>query len=279
MKHGAIPLCVALAAVNLFSSHASAQGGPPFRTDDPDTPGNRHWEINLGLIGDRNPFQGSYAAPNFDVNYGLGDRIQLKYELPLSIQELRGNSGHVAYGLGNSLIGFKWRFYQYRPETELPGQAPEGKASFAMSFYPQFVFNNPTRSVSRGIVEPGPQFLLPMEANASFGPIRIAGEIGYWFGNKDVPNSWMRGMMVGHEFKSKTELYLELHDQYEVNGTAHESTLGVGGRQPVAGHESVLFIGMAGHSLRAATPTNHQPDWIAYLGVQFRPGSGKKAIR
>lgn len=26
---------------------ASAQGGPPLITDDPDTPGPRHWELNI----------------------------------------------------------------------------------------------------------------------------------------------------------------------------------------------------------------------------------------
>jgi hypothetical protein len=41
----------------LFASAASlfAQAGPPFRTDDPETPGNHHWEINFGFIADHNP--------------------------------------------------------------------------------------------------------------------------------------------------------------------------------------------------------------------------------
>ena len=29
---------------------AHAQAGPPIRTDDPDTPGNKHWEINFGWL-------------------------------------------------------------------------------------------------------------------------------------------------------------------------------------------------------------------------------------
>src|SRR5580765_3955402 len=93
---------LAVALVFLFSAAASAQGGPPFRTDDPETPGNRQWEINIGFIGERDRADGSYETPNLDINYGLGDRIQLKYEVPLSIQELRGDSSQVAAGLGNS---------------------------------------------------------------------------------------------------------------------------------------------------------------------------------
>src|SRR4029077_16515216 len=63
---------LAVALVFLFSAAASAQGGPPFRTDDPETPGNRQWEINLGFIGEREVTDGSYATPNIDINYGLG---------------------------------------------------------------------------------------------------------------------------------------------------------------------------------------------------------------
>src|ERR1700678_69639 len=104
---------------------AHAQGGPPFRTDDPETPGNKHWEINFGWIGDRNPAAGAYQIPDFDINYGWGDRIQLKYELPIAIEETRPQpatpstpavQGQVITGLGESLLGIKWRFYEHHPK-------------------------------------------------------------------------------------------------------------------------------------------------------------------
>jgi hypothetical protein len=40
------------------------QAGPPFRTDDPETTGNKHWAINFGWIGDRNPYESYYSVPN-----------------------------------------------------------------------------------------------------------------------------------------------------------------------------------------------------------------------
>src|ERR1700704_2305111 len=98
-------LCAGLAELTLLLPVTLAQGGPPFRSDDPDTPGNKQWEINLGFVGERNPTGGAYEVPNIDINYGLGHRIQLKYELPLSIQETRGEAGRVATGLGNSFLG------------------------------------------------------------------------------------------------------------------------------------------------------------------------------
>src|SRR5271169_3175806 len=91
MKRLAPFLCLLLAALARFSPLALAQGGPPFRSDDPDTPENRNWEINTVFVGERNPSEGFYETPNLDINYGLGNRIQLKYEVPLSIYESRGS--------------------------------------------------------------------------------------------------------------------------------------------------------------------------------------------
>src|SRR5271169_5245891 len=102
---GALSLLFLLAAL---CNRAHAQGGPPFRTDDPETPGNKHWEINFGWVGDRNPMAGAYQVPDFDFNYGLGDRIQLKYELPIASHTDEHNVTNT--GLGESLLGVKWRF-------------------------------------------------------------------------------------------------------------------------------------------------------------------------
>jgi hypothetical protein len=68
------------------------QGGPPFITDDPGTPGNRHWEINLGWIADHNPGLACYQLPDFDIKYGWGDSIQLKYELPIAAYTNQNNT-------------------------------------------------------------------------------------------------------------------------------------------------------------------------------------------
>ncbi|HLW79770.1 MAG TPA: hypothetical protein VKU44_09255 [Terriglobia bacterium] len=274
MKRTALALSLTLAALTRCSSPAWAQGGPPFRSDDPDTPENRNWEINTVLVGDRNPSEGFYETPNLDVNYGLGNRVQVKYEVPLSIYESRDPSEHVVAGLGNSLLGVKLRFFSHHPKTALPDANGKRESNFAMSIYPQLLLNNPTRSVRRDVVEPGPQFLMPMEANGRIGPVRISGEFGYWFTNKDVPDSWIRGVIVGHEFKKKTELDLELYDQDDTKATAvepktRESTLGIGFHTPLGKKESVWLLGMVGRSLVHVTPTNGQPSWIASLGLQF----------
>ncbi|MBB5331431.1 hypothetical protein [Tunturiibacter gelidoferens] len=312
-------------ALLVFIGSAAAQGGPPFRTDDPETPGNRHWEINFGWIGDRNPGAGAYQVPDFDINYGLGDRIQLKYEIPIAIEETRPlgvssgspQAGQVIGGLGESLLGIKWRFYERYPtspwikgrfgtgllgafghhETTAPAEAsgdspgeansPEGKVSFSLSTYPQLFLDNPTRAVPRGVVAPGPNFFLPLEVNGRIGPIRYDGEVGYNFGNHALPQSWGRGLLIGHEFGDRTEAYLELYDQQDANrigpgqgvgqfatgmSKQRQTTLGLGGRQALNRGKTLNLLLMGGRSFQSISPSNSQPSWIAYVGLQVLLG-------
>jgi hypothetical protein len=315
----------------VLTAAAWGQGGPPFRTDDPETPGNQHWEINFGWIGDRNPASGAYQVPDFDFNYGLGDRIQLKYEIPIAIQETRAlpasegapaQEGQVIGGLGESLLGIKWRFYErhrgdamvkgrfgtgllgafgHRAESESAGAAgdspgaadsPEAVTSLSVSTYPQLFLDNPTRSVPRGVVAPGPSFYLPLEVNARVGPLRFDGEVGYNFGNHAVPQSWGRGLLVGHEFSDRTEVYAELYDQQDANripagqgvgqfATGYpkqrETTLGLGGRQAMNKGKTLNLLLMAGRSFQTPSGVNNQPSWIAYVGFQVLLGPKEKA--
>jgi len=312
-----------LLLASALATTAHAQGGPPFRTDDPDTPGNKHWEINFGWIGDRNPQAGAYQVPDFDFNYGLGDRLQLKYELPIAIEETRAQPatssqpaipGQVIGGLGESLLGIKWRFYEHHandpwlkngfgtgllgvfghhppsqptdPE-DLAANASEPVTNFSVSTYPQLFLDNPTSSVPRGVVAPGPNFFLPIEVNGRIGPIRLDGEVGYNFGNHALPQSWGRGLLVGHEFTDRTEAYIELYDQQDANripagqgigqfatgsSKQRQTTLGLGGRQALNHSKTLNLLLMAGRSFQTITDHNSQPSWIAYVGVQLQLG-------
>jgi hypothetical protein len=315
-----------VALLLLCGMAAQAQGGPPFRTDDPETPGNKHWEINFGWVGDRNPAAGDYEVPDFDFNYGLGDRIQLKYELPIAIEESRAlpamqnqptQTGSVIGGLGESLLGIKWRFYEHHPGDPLlrgrlgtgllsvfrppmqvepaaasgdsPGamDSPEQVVNLSISTYPQIFLDNSTRSVPRGLVSPGPQFYLPVEINGRIGPVRFDGEVGYNFGNHAVPQSWGRGLLVGHEFTDRTEVYLEFYDQQDANRLAagqgigefvtgqskqRQITLGLGGREALNHAKTINLLLMGGRAIQKVTADNSEPSWIAYVGFQILLG-------
>jgi hypothetical protein len=59
----------------LLCVHAScfAQGGPPMIGDDPGTPGNGKWEIDVASPFVQTDQSVSFNIPYIDANYGLGD--------------------------------------------------------------------------------------------------------------------------------------------------------------------------------------------------------------
>ena len=287
IPHRRQPISIAaLLAIFAIASLARAQGGPPFITDDPGTPGNRHWEINFGWIANHNPGNAYYQTPDIDMNYGWGDHIQLKYELPMAVATDESNTTRA--GLGESLLGVKWRPYEHHTAGNshqrrgpVAGDPDEAKTdenmNFSLGTYPQVSINNPTSAVRRGIVEPGPQYYLPIEFTAKWGPIDFDGEVGRWIGNRHVPSRWGRGLIAGHEFSERLELYGEIYDLQDANridATPKQRALTAdfGGRQTLdhAGHLRLLF--MAGRAIQAVTRQNSEPDWIAYLGVQLLLG-------
>jgi hypothetical protein len=248
---------------------ARAQGGPPFITDDPAPPGNHHWEINFGWIANHNPGQSYYEIPDVDMNYGWGDRIQLKWEQPLAAGTDANNSTGV--GLGESLLGIKFRAYQHY----IPGkEKTDDNINFSIGTYPQVSLNTPAGSAQRGIVEPGPQYYLPMEVTTQLGWLALDGEVGRWIGNANAPDQWGRGLIAGHSFSDRFEAYTEVYDLQAINRIGDQPkqrsfTLDLGGRQSLDRSNHVRLLFMGGRSIQTVTRTNGQPSWIAYVGVQL----------
>jgi len=216
-------------ALFLWTSNANGQAGPPFRSDEPGTPGSGHWEINIAGIGERNPVEGRYALPNLDFNYGLGDRIQLKYEMAYGIYQVRGSTPSLAGGVGNSLAGVKYRFFEKRASQT-------GDTNFALSVYPQLLFSAVNSSVRRDIADPG-QFYLPLECSGRLGPLTFSGELGHWFARHQVPGAWVEAAVLGHEFSKESGLFAEIYHttdiQYGDSRRVPDLTLGVGGRKSI----------------------------------------------
>ena len=129
-------------------------------TDDTETVPKGHWEINTAFTIERG-FDGRFfGTPLLDINYGLSKNTQLKVEIPWLV--LRRNGQRGISGLGNTNIGVRWRF---RDEDE--------KHRVAISIYPQIEFNNPTSSVRRGLVDKGPEFLMPLQWQTMVGKFAV----------------------------------------------------------------------------------------------------------
>ena len=240
----------ALVWLLLAAGSAFAQGGPPYYTNDPGTPGNLDWEINFGYMPFYYTDHSLSHTSDVDINFGIGDRIQLTYETAwLRVQ----NPGSpVQFGLNQSNPGFKWRFYD------------AGGDRLAISTFPQLFLNNPGDAVRRGITPPNDSFLLPVEIAKGVGPVSVNLELGYDLVRKG-PDGWISGLMVGHDFNSKFEMDAEIYSQGILRTGENQTTVDIGARYKL--HPPVILLLMAG---RAAAPASRdQPYFVGYFGVQF----------
>jgi hypothetical protein len=237
------------ALVICASSMSFAQGGPPYYTNDPGTPGNKSWEINFGYM----PFfyRGDSIShtPDVDINFGLGDRIQLTYES--AWLRVHNPGQNVKYGLEQDQLGVKWRFHD------------GGENGTGLSVFPQLSVNNPNDAVRRGITPPGDSLILPLEFTKKFGPVDVNLEGGYQFVHLG-PDGWLTGLVVGREFTKK----LELDSEFYATGTWRpgyaQPTIDVGGRYKL--HPPFILLFMAGRGVEPAR--SNQPFFVGYFGVQ-----------
>ena len=186
----------ALIVTALLSIAARAQGGPPFVTDDPETPGNGSWEINAAAIGARNHQSWDLAAPDLDINYGWGEHVQLKVDLNwASVQKQDG--GRIS-GFGATDFGVKWRLLD------------QDKSGFALSVYPQLAMNLAPSSAARGLIADGRALFMPIEIAAQFGAFRVTSELGRDFIERG-PDAWLAGAIIAHSCGPRLECGAELH--------------------------------------------------------------------
>ena len=236
--------------VSCASASTFAQGGPPFYTNDPGTPGNMNWEINVGYMPFLYSNQSVSHVPDLDINFGIGDRIQLTYET--AWLRVQNPESVTKFGMNQSNPGVKWRFYD------------AGEGGWSISIFPQFFLNNPNHAVQRGITSPNSSFLLPAEFSKKFGPVSVDFEFGYQFVHKG-PDQWLTGVVVGHDLTPKLELDAEFYLQGVFNPSLYQPTLDIGARYKL--HRPVILLLMAGRAAEATRP--NQAYFVGYFGVQF----------
>ena len=232
------------------AANALAQGGPPYYTNDPGTPGPFDWEINIGFMPFLYSDQSVSHTTDVDINFGVGERIQLTYEN--AWLRVKNPSAPTAYGLGQSNPGVKWRFYD------------AGKSGLSVSIFPQFFLNNPNDEVHRGITPASESFLLPVEFSRKVGPVDVDYEIGYQFVHKGR-DGWLTGLVVGHEFTSKLEGDIEFYNEGPFRLSENQPSIDLGARYKI--RPDVILLVMAGRSLE--TTQSNQSYFLGYFGVQF----------
>ena len=243
-----------LAVLVVFAPTRSwAQGGPPLITDDPDTPGPGYWEINISAFLESSRRERRGETPRLDLNYGLGRRIQLKFEVPWV--DARESGGPLRTGVGNSIAGVKWRFLG------------EERHRLAWSVYPQLELNTDHASVVKGLVQDGPQLLLPTELTLELGQVEINGELGRNFAGHGA-GGWLYGISMETTIARRLELLGELHGERR-GAEPTELIVNVGARRKIT--DQLIVMLAAGRAVSGSA--EQRPRLLLYAGLQLNlPG-------
>lgn len=218
-------------------------------TDDPGTPGPGKWENNIAFAFEHRGGETSYDVPAIDLNYGVGEHIQLTLQTAPVILK-REDHGPIG-GLGGTEAAVKWRFFD------------EDKSGFDMSMFPRIIFNITQSSVRRGLSEDGTRFQIPFQVAKTFGPWHADGEFGP-LANSVGRSEFLYGVVTGYEIAKPTMLIAELHGTSRTNFTRDVLTLNFGVRHEFTEHQ-ILILSM-GHEIRSPD----QPTaLIGYFGMQF----------
>jgi hypothetical protein len=229
---------------------AFGQGGPPMITDDPGTPGNGKWENNLAIAFEHRPNETSIDVPTIDLNYGVGEHIQLTLQ---TAPVLLKRSGHgLIGGLGGTEAALKWRFVD---------EATDG---FDMSTFPRVIFNVEQSSVRRGLAEDGTRFQIPFQIAKTFGRWHADGEFGP-LASSVGRSEWLYGVVAGYDVAKPTMLMAEFHGTSRMDFDRDVLTMNFGIRQTLT--ERCIFIGSLGHEVH--TPDGDPLAFIGYIGVQL----------
>jgi len=231
------------------SAAAWAQGGPPMVTDDPETPGPGKWEINLGAIGEHTDHW-SVDFPDADINYGVGEHIQLKLDVPLTFTN---EQDRWRSAIGETSVGVKWRFID--ESDAQPWQ---------MSMYPQFVSAVSDYSKRIGAAPEHSELFLPVEIARKFGEFEVAADAGYGIVEEE-PNYWEAGVVAAHSCGSENlACLLEVRHRWQ-QPTDGETLLNAGLRWKF--NDTITLMGAAGREFGARDPDQRRA--LIYVGVQI----------
>lgn len=203
-----------------------AQGGPPMITDDAETPGNNNLEVNIAYTGEKRSSSFRYELPIIDINYGVGDTVQLKIES--SYVHLKEDSDIHAQGIGNATIGIKWRFYENSSDDLL------------ISIYPQYTFVPVHKSYDIGVTDINKAIFLPIEISKKLGDFSLTGEGGY-LSIKGAHDEIAYGVVGGYEALEHVEFLAELHNTSYTGGGNNTLIANAGIKYLISPNYSFLF--------------------------------------
>ena len=243
-------ILVAFAICALGAGEARAQGGPPMITDDPGTPGDKKWEINLAVAFEHRSGETAADFPAIDLNYGVGEHIQLTLQTAPVLLKREGHG--LIGGLGGTEAAVKWRFVDQQKNGD----------GVDMSMFPRVIFNVVRSSPRRGLSEPGTRFQIPVQLAKTFGRWHADFEFGPHISSVGR-SEWLYGIVGGLDVSKATLLMAELHGTSQMSFKRDALTVNVGVHHEFS--ETRILIVSLGRELRSPDPLAT----IGYFGMQL----------
>jgi hypothetical protein len=219
-------------------------------TDDPGTPGDKKWEINLAVALEHRPGETAADSPAIDLNYGVGEHIQLTLQTAPVLLKREGHG--LIGGLGGTEAAVKWRFLDQQANGD----------GVDMSMFPRAIFNIVRSSPRRGLSEPGTRFQIPLQMAKTFGCWHADIEFGPHVSSV-ARSEWLYGIVGGLDVSKATLLMAELHGTSRMNFTDDVLTVNVGIHHELSATRTLIVS--LGREIRSPDPLAT----IGYFGLQL----------
>jgi hypothetical protein len=239
-------------------------GSPPLDVDDPGTPGCNGWEINIVASGEfGNNANGD--TPLLDINYGIGDNIQLKYEIPYQLSRVDGAS---RAGVGRAELGIKYRFYD------------DESRDLSVAVYPQVEFAMPGTAANEDGDADALRIKLPLlfstkVGETSKGDIMITANVGYNTSTAAESHDYISAAFgVGLPLMKNVALMLEASTEQAISKNVENVREGyfkvnLGLLGPI--NEHLMWLAAAGQSF-ASSEVDDPTQTCLLLGVRVLVG-------
>jgi hypothetical protein len=201
-------------------------GSPPMVLDDTGTPGDHAIEANFGFEGDFQADAKAIEFPEIDLNYGIGENIQIKYEVPwgwtrTTVRDEFGNeSTDTSRGVGNSALGVKYRFYD------------DDDGGLSLAVYPQVELPTPgaKRVADGGIATNETTWILPVLLTKDYERFSITANLGAEKSSAEPHVIGFGGFGVGTRLTDRVALLTEIVAREIGNGSEARTQIDVGAR-------------------------------------------------
>lgn len=220
-------------------------GSPPMVSDDTGTPGPGNWEINFVISGDIAKDSKSFDVPLLDINYGIGEKIQLKLEVPYvygqfsEYDETGVRSTTTLRGIGNTNLGVKYRFYDNE------------ESGLSLAVYPQFEFRTPGARLEDdgGAAATCTVIKVPLLLTREFDHVSFTADLGFEKSSEDSRADTFASFGVGTRLSDKLAILGEIAGQSLGRSDERRILMNVGLRGKIS--DSQLLVAAIGRDIRA----------------------------